>query len=214
MTTHGRSGVERAWLGSVADSVLRTSTRPVLLVRPDSEAGTEQRPFGDGAPAHILVALDGSEAAEQAIALARSYADAGTRLTLLRVVPPLAQQLSARGRDLYWAAYESPSSRRAAADYLDRVTGELSESEGDVQVAIVESTSPANAIIDFADAHDVDMIALTTTGAGGIRRLLLGSVADKVVRSARMPVLVCNARRLVNAPSKTARGQEATVAIR
>ncbi|MBR9988526.1 MAG: universal stress protein [Gemmatimonadetes bacterium] len=194
MTTHGRSGVERAWLGSVADSVIRTSTRPVLLVRP-----------GDGTPAsaadtddvgHVLITLDGSKTAEYAISMARRYATADTRFTLLRVVPPLAQQLSARGRDLYWAAYESPSSRRAADDYLQQVAGTLREAGIVVETAVVESTSPAAVITDYADEHAVDMIALTTAGAGGMKRLFLGSVADKVVRSARVPVLVCNARRI------------------
>src|SRR5690606_17862861 len=84
--------------------------------------------------------------------------------------------------------------RRAAADYLDRVAADLRGDGLTVETAVVEDTSPAPAITDYANEHDVETIAITTSGAGGIRRLLFGSVADKVVRNGEVPVLVCNVR--------------------
>jgi nucleotide-binding universal stress UspA family protein len=88
MATHGRGGLARAWLGSVADQLVRHATGPLLLMRPteaeheDGSVDTEAPPFR-----HVLAATDGSEAAsaavDQAVALARLF---DARLTLLRVV--------------------------------------------------------------------------------------------------------------------------------
>lgn len=194
MATHGRGGVQRAWLGSVADSFARIAPRPVLLLRPHGE---DFDPAVDAARGirHILVPLDGSETAEQAIPRARRLGQGfRARYTLLRVVSPLSQQYSGVGYGAYPLAYVTPMSRRAAADYLDRVAADLREDGLTVDTSVVQHTSPAAAIIDYATQNDVDAIAITTSGAGGIRRLLLGSVADKVVRNGAVPVLVCNVR--------------------
>jgi len=194
MATHGRGGVQRAWLGSVADSFARITPRPVLLLRPHGE---DFNPAVDATRGirHILVPLDGSETAEQAIRRARLLGERfGARYTLLRIISPLSQQYSGVGYDAYPLAHMIPMSRRAAADYLDRVAADLRGDGLTVETAVVEDTSPAPAITDYANEHDVETIAITTSGAGGIRRLLFGSVADKVVRNGEVPVLVCNVR--------------------
>ena len=56
------------------------------------------------------------------------------------------------------------------------------------------SARSATAIVDYAETHGADLIVLSSSGAGGVKRLLLGSVADSIVRSTDVPVLVCNAR--------------------
>src|SRR5690606_5946298 len=93
MATHGRGALRRAWLGSVADTLVREGGRPVLLVRPPDE---EARPDPD-APvtfSHLLIPLDGSDEAEQAVRPAMELGEAtGARFTLLTVIPmvmPLA----------------------------------------------------------------------------------------------------------------------------
>jgi nucleotide-binding universal stress UspA family protein len=211
MTTHGRGGMRRAWLGSVADSLTRLATRPVLLVRPE-ETTDGVAAAVEPAIAHVLVPLDGSASAEQAIPAARHLGAAfNARYTLLRVVTPLSQQLSARGRDMYWAAHESPSSRPAAMQYLEKTAAGLRDEGLMVDTVAIDSTSPGPAIIDWAGMHEVDVIAMSTAGAGGVKRLLLGSVADKIVRSAVTPVLVCNERRVPGAAEPVGAAQRNTV---
>jgi nucleotide-binding universal stress UspA family protein len=84
--------------------------------------------------------------------------------------------------------------RRAAVHYLNGVAAPLQRAGLTVDVRVVEQLSPAPAIVNFATTHAVDLVVLTTTGGGSIRRLLLGSVADHVIRKGETPVLVCNTR--------------------
>lgn len=163
MTTHGRGGIERAWIGSVADALVRSIHVPMLLVRP-----------AEGAPAaagfkvfRILIPLDGSALSEQvippAVALARLL---GAELSLIR----LAEQ---------------------ANEYLDALAGTLRSEGLQVTTASPVASSVAAGILDLAQDPGVGMIALATHGHGGLRRALLGSVADKIIRASHVPVLVC-----------------------
>jgi nucleotide-binding universal stress UspA family protein len=195
MATHGRGGVRRAWLGSVADSLIRIASRPVLLVRPDDER------FGTAAAAdrgfnHILIPLDGSETAEQAIPSALELGSLfGARYTLLRVVSPLTWQVSPHAGDPF-PVPASPLSREAVAASLEAVAARLRQPGVEVAAHLVAAPSAGPAIIDFAAEHGVDAIVIGTHGAARVRRMLLGSVTDKVVRGSSMPVLVCNTRRV------------------
>ena len=85
MTTHGRTGVSRAWLGSVADSLVRHSTFPLLVIRPLEDGKT----FPEARFRHFLVPLDGSPVGESILEPAVELGKAmGTRFTLLHVVAP------------------------------------------------------------------------------------------------------------------------------
>jgi nucleotide-binding universal stress UspA family protein len=194
MSTHGRGGVKRAWLGSVADALLRIAPRPVLLVRP-GDVTFSLAADADRGITHILIPLDGSETAEHAIPVARELGKPlGARITLLRVTSPLALQLSSDPADGYPLADPTSMGRRAAGHYLNGVAEPLRREGLTVDVRVVEQLSPAPAIVDFAKKHAVDLVVLTTTGGGSIRRVLLGSVADHVIRKGETPVLVCNTR--------------------
>ena len=194
MSTHGRGGVKRAWLGSVADALLRIAPRPVLLVRP-ADVTFSLAADADRGITHILIPLDGSETAERAIPVARELGEPlGARVTLLRVTSPLALQLSSDPADGYPLGDPTSMGRRAAVHYLNGVAAPLRRAGLDVDVRVVEQLSPAPAIVDFAKTHAVDLVVLTTTGGGSIRRVLLGSVADHVIRKGETPVLVCNTR--------------------
>ena len=192
MTTHGRSGISRAWLGSVADSFIRQSTAPVLLVRPDGrpQPGAAARP---GHARHVLIPLDGSEAAERVIGAAVKLGSlTAARYSLLRVVTPLAVVADYGPPS---AIFDDPTlsdRRREAVEYVSRLAERMSDEGYDVAGAVVIAPSAAAAITEYADAHDADLIAIGTRGLGGPRRMLLGSVADKVVRTSAQPVLVCN----------------------
>lgn len=205
MTTHGRGGISRAWLGSVADSFIRQSTAPILLIRPDARerSATAARQ----APArHILIPLDGSETAERVIGAAvKLGSPSAARYLLLRVVTPLSVVADYGPPS---AVFDDPTlsdRRREAVEYVSRLAERMSDDGFDVAGAVVIAPSAAAAITEYADAHDADLIAIGTRGLGGPRRMLLGSVADKIVRTSRRPVLVCNT---ALAATGTPRGEE------
>lgn len=192
MSTHGRGGVKRAWLGSIADALLRIAPRPVLLVRRD-DVRFSIAADADWGINHVLIPLDGSSTAEQVIPIACELAQSfGSRITLLRVTSPLTFQLSSDPADGYPLTDPTALGRRAALHYLDRTAAKLREAGFTVEAHVIEELSPAPAIVDCASTHGVDLVALTTSGAGSVRRLLLGSVADHIIRKSDTPVLACN----------------------
>jgi nucleotide-binding universal stress UspA family protein len=198
MTTHGHGGVRRAWLGSVADSLVRMAPVPVLLVRQEDEAFAAAARADRGLK-HILIPLDGTETAIEGVAHALDLAGPfAPRITLLRVVSPLSWEVSPHAYDPY-PAFASPFSRDAVHATLERTADPLREQGYQVATQVNVDTSPARNILQFATEHDVDLIALGTGGAGPLRRLLLGSVSDKVIRASEAPVLICNTRRMEQA---------------
>jgi nucleotide-binding universal stress UspA family protein len=208
MVTHGFGGVTRAWLGSVADSLIRSAPRPVLLIRPAatdfSNAAAADRGFQ-----HILVPLDGSQASAEVLPQALAFGGrCGARFTLLRVTSPLTWQGAPQPYDPATGA-PSPLSREAVLDYLDDMAAPLRAEGAEVAVRVVDAVSAANAILDYAAEHAVDAIVIGTQGAGRVRRLLLGSVTDKVVRGADVPVLVCNVRTVASPSGLHARAAAA-----
>lgn len=187
MTTHGRGPVSRFWLGSVADELVRTLPVPILLVRPE-----EGEPAPRAATGRIVVPLDGSELGEAALVPAAELAERlDAALMLVHVLEPVP--VVGDGAPVYPAAMaaEFIDARRARAEaYLDDTARPLRERGLRVEVAPVVVGSVAEVILDLAHGEDVAFVALSTHGRGGLQRLLLGSVADKVVRAAECPVLV------------------------
>ncbi len=182
MATHGHSGVSRLWLGSVADELIRKSRIPVLVSHPDLDAES-----GMPAVTHILVALDGSDLAESVLGAVSELAHAtGARITLVHVVA-LVTVLGPRILPLVQHELE-PELERAAA-YLERMARGLRDEGLDVDTKAVHGKTPALALPELADRLGADVIAMATHGYGGLKRALLGSVADKVVRSSPLPVL-------------------------
>jgi nucleotide-binding universal stress UspA family protein len=188
MTTHARGGVSRAWLGSVADGLVRRSPAPVLLLRPDGTA----EPPRDPAFANVLIPLDGAPDSEQIIDRAIEVAGVeGVCYTLLRVLAseqsPAPAMASLRG--------EPPSSRAQRATVETRLeakveglrTGRLA-----VRAETVVDDVAAQGILKHAEESGADLIAMTTRSRGGLERLLLGSVADKVLRSSNLALLLLN----------------------
>lgn len=189
MTTHGRSGVSRMWLGSVADGVVRRSGVPVLLLRPpEGEVDYDARLH----PRHVLIPLDGSELSQGVVEAAVWLgALTGARYTLLRVTVPLPLlrspgPLSEEG--LAERAMHEQEER--ARGYLEAVATDLRARGLDVETATMARAAPATAILEFAATNAVDLITIATHGRGGWTRLALGSVADKVLRGAVMPVML------------------------
>jgi nucleotide-binding universal stress UspA family protein len=191
MTTHGRGSVGRALFGSVADRVARAAPVPVLLVR----AASDGRPLGRVAAHRLVVPLDGSALAETALPAACDLA-ASLRLPihLVRVVDPaLALAPVADGRMLALTLMSEVCERvvaevmHVAEAYLETVADRLRAEQLSLTWA-VRTGSPAAAIEDALGTGDV--LVMTSHGHGGFARLMLGSVAEHLVRAAPGPVLL------------------------
>jgi nucleotide-binding universal stress UspA family protein len=210
MTTHGRSGVSRAWLGSVTDQLIRMLEVPVLVVRaPDPDAEANPMSFS-----RILVPLDGSALAETVLEPAAALAQlCQATIGLVQVVQPVF--LAAEPALPYPAAYDDELTaleRNAAEEYLRRVGHRLQNVGVDTSEAAVLGSGPtAESILELARPDQVGLVALATHGWGGLRRLMLGSVADKLVRSAAVPVLVVPPTRRARQRRSVARQKVAAV---
>lgn len=189
MTTHGRGGPHRAWVGSVVDHLLRRLTIPVLVVRARKDATSVVAP---SKPRDILVPLDGSPRAEAALAPASALAGLlDAELLLVQVVHPLSDGAMlpvpfAAGYDAEIMALE----RKETQAYLESLAEKLRQQGARARAMVVEGHHVVEALLDLAHRTRVDLVALATHGRGGVQRLLLGSVADKVIRTAETPVLV------------------------
>lgn len=181
LTTHGRGGVSRFWLGSVADELLGIANAPVLAVRP------VRRGPGIGRARRfrqLMAPLDGSDLAEEAIAPAVVTARLwNARLTLLRVITPhLAIARPAPVTRLDRA--DLSRQQQQADDYLRGVAARVRKEGVSVTTRVTAQADPARAIIRAATAGRVDLIAIASHARGGLGRLLRGSVCDKVLRGA------------------------------
>ncbi|HEU4643110.1 MAG TPA: universal stress protein [Gemmatimonadaceae bacterium] len=192
MTTHGRTGMSRAWIGSVADQLMRRSTVPVLLLRPTSKPAD---PLAGRELGSILVPLDGSPRAEEILEHAADLADMlGARITLLNVIGPVILPMHpyayiavplALDRELLRAqTVHSDAYLRSIAERLRSRHPGL-EVRKEVQVA----ENAAAGILERARSASFDLVAMTTR-AHGLSRLLVGGVADKVMRGTRLPLLL------------------------
>ncbi len=160
MATHGRTGLARFALGSVADRMVREGTAPVLLVRSQPT---------DASMRKALLMLDGSGASEGAIPIVETLAQHPLEeVKLLRVV-------------------SDPSNSGPAATYLRGVAERL-EKTGLRTEAVVEAGDPAALAHQAAD--QVDFVVLSTHGRGGFDLLRHGSVAERLVREITKPVLL------------------------
>lgn len=191
MACRGHNGLWRLGIGGTTDLVVQGTRVPVLVVR----AASEEEPSLDRPVKldEIVVALDGSDAAEAALAPAialAGIADAG--LTLLRVVEathrhepkPLFQSIVQHD-------YPSPDVQQAH-DYLDRQAEGLRGRGLAVNTAVREATTAAAGILRFAREADADVIALGTRGSGGAPRLMRGATVNRLLHDADVPLLIMN----------------------
>jgi len=197
MTTHGRGPLGRFWMGSVADELVRQLAKPVVLVRPhDAEVDLAQ----EVVLRHLLIPLDGSALAEQVIEPAVALGSpTEAYYTLVRVVkpvmsvnidyvyaPPMAegQAMLEKLKGLH------DKQVKAATEYLNQVSKPLQGRSLRVQARVITGDQPAVAILNEAASHGINLIAVATHGRRGLTRMVLGSVADKIVRGSTLPVLV------------------------
>ncbi len=188
MSTHGRNMLTRAILGSVTDRVLHTSAIPVLAITPE-----KAKQYGEGRTTltKIVVPLDGSETAEQALPYARELAE---KMSLEVIVArsvnefptytPYAAALLYNDHEPMMVGIEAD-----AAEYLKGIVKRVKASGLEARSKLLRGATAPN-IIQLARDTEENMIAITTHGRSGFRRLMLGSVTEAVVRGAGDPVLV------------------------
>jgi nucleotide-binding universal stress UspA family protein len=188
MATHGRSGINRFLLGSIAEKVLRAATSPVLLVRA-TEAGKTD---GEATLNSVIVPLDGSELAEtvlpNVVALAREL---GLEVILLRAYK-VPTNIYASPEEYYPVQYEEIRTelRDEARNYLERKVAELKRF-GIAKVSSVAAEGlGADEIMALGRKLPDNLIAMCTHGRTGVGRWVLGSVTETVVRHSGDPVLV------------------------
>lgn len=182
MATHGRGGVSRLWLGSVTDALLRRCPVPVLVTRTARKwtLTTATEPFFP----RVLVALDGSALAEAALEHAIDLLGESTgEFVLVRVEDaPIAAVSS---------TWISEATLRVHEGYLEPLAERFRTPQRTIRTRAVVDHDPARAILDLATEEHAFAIALATHGRTGVRRAVIGSVADKVIRGSSVPVLVC-----------------------
>jgi nucleotide-binding universal stress UspA family protein len=152
----------------------------------------------------IMLTLDGSELAEKAIphavAIAKQF---GARLLVVRVVPPVVQPLDVDYGMSAPYGYEKiiEAEVQGANDYLAGIVKAI-EAEGLSVETATPLGEPATAILDTANQQGVGLIVMATHGRTGFRRLVFGSVADRVLREAEIPVLLIRAQGRDQSPDK------------
>lgn len=185
MCTHGRGPMSRFWLGSVADHFLRHANTPLLLVRPHA---------GEPAPEprleRMLVALDLSEHSAAILEPAANLAAAWkAELRLFHVVEPMVGIVDGALPFPIPVDASALESRRAdAAKRLAELAEPLQARGLKVSTEVIVGVGAPQTVLEEAATYD--LVAMTTHGEGGFRRLLVGSVADKVIRGSEHPVLV------------------------
>jgi len=192
MATHGYSGIKRWTHGSVAERVLQTVGVPLLLVRVGEQDLTRgwQQPM---VCQRILVPLDGSPLAEQILPTVTAVAQAlGAELILFQV--PIVHVYGWMTGEWYFPIQGVlDTAEEDTQAYLNAVAGRLQEQGLDVLTATAIG-SVANCIVEYAEANQVDLIAMCTHGRTGLARWALGSVADRVLRAGGIPILLVRAQ--------------------
>ena len=196
MTTHGRTGFNRAWVGSVADAVMRRSHHAVLMLRPADQV-IPWKPTMVAEYDRVLVPLDGSHFAEAALAHGARLAElVGAKLELLRVVELPRPFVVPFTSPPYATAPMVPTANidslmQSATTYVNDIATEMRSAHPRLTVVtdLIVSDTPALAIVDVAEKHAADLVAMATHGRG-VSRLVVPSVADKVIRGGPDAVLL------------------------
>jgi nucleotide-binding universal stress UspA family protein len=180
--THGRSGIGRWLAGSTATNILRHSSLPMLAVGPALLGHPNPR----AAIKHIMTPLDGSAVSEAALPVTKNIASgAGARVSLVRAVPWAVQSYPYTLPDAYVPQVDDELEKAAKA-YLKRMEAETSGI--DVRAFVVRGPV-SEGLMEFVDKEAVDLVAMTTHARSGLKRIVLGSVAERIIQG-NAPVLL------------------------
>lgn len=191
MATHGRSGIKRWLLGSVAEKVLHGANDDLLLVRSAEQVGSRKVAL----PKRILVPLDGSKLAETALSCGVDLAkEMSLELVLLRVylMPGVAYLTGSHAPD--WELLDKEI-REQASKYLQERMRQLKDDGLERVSFVVLEGSAAEKIVDLAREKPGSLIVMSTHGMSGMGRWVLGSITERVARHSGEPVLIVRATR-------------------
>ena len=184
MTTHGRSGLARWVLGSVLAKLLHATHTPILIVRPPAD-NTERE---GGGITKILVPLDGSDASASVLPFAADLAKSlGARMSLFHALAEVAMLYP--GPEAIFDSNVQKEMVAGARKYLTSTAEGLSE-QGVEANSTATFGNTVDGIVWTAERENADLIVMSTHGRSGIGRVVLGSVADAVVRRTSLPVIL------------------------
>lgn len=180
MGTTGRSGLERLALGSVAERTLRESPVPVLTIPKDGGLTDDIDT--------ILVPTDGSDGATAAVETAIEFARlTGAAIHVVHVVDIRGIGLGGGQETVYNALEE------IGEEAINEVREQAKANDiRSVEASLLTGT-PAGSIVDYVEDNDIDCIVMGTHGRTGVKRVLLGSVTERVIRETEIPVLTVKA---------------------
>ena len=180
IATHGRSGIARWWLGSVADKVIKESACPCLVIGPNVETDLEHYEIG-----RVLLPLDGSENAEQAIPLAAFITDkTGATLDIVR-----AMSLTAVSYDPGMSMYSADlitSMEDSVKAYLQAIAEKLGNRKVETTMLI---GGAGEMLLEHLKEKPANLVVSTTHGRTGVKRAALGSTTDRLLHGSA-PVLI------------------------
>jgi nucleotide-binding universal stress UspA family protein len=190
MATHGRSGLDRWVLGSVTEKVLRAANNPLLLVRAAKPTASQEARLSS-----VIVPLDGSELAESVLPAVTELAKKLDLKIILFRAFNIPYSIYAGGDGYYAVNFDQliAEMKDEATAYLEKKTGELKRQGVEKVSFLVKEGLSADEIISFGRETQDNLIAMCTHGRSGVKRWVLGSVTETVVRHCGDPVLVIRA---------------------
>jgi nucleotide-binding universal stress UspA family protein len=184
IATHGRAGVVRWWLGSVADEIVKESTCPTLVIGPNVAIALEPYELE-----RVLLPLDGSEMAEQAIPLAALIARAtGAEIDVVRCMS-LTSVAYDPGMGMY-SAELIDSMEESVRAYLEGVASRI---EGAKVTTTMMTGAPSEMLLEHLRERPAGLVVTTSHGRRGVARAALGSVTDRLLHGPA-PVLIYRPR--------------------
>jgi nucleotide-binding universal stress UspA family protein len=188
MSTHGRSGISRWSMGSVAEKVVRATARPLTLIR---AKGDTPDMHAKGILKKILVPLDGSKEGEVVLPYVEEVASKlGAAISLLQVIDVGYATVAVEGYSyLLYAERQMESFKQYAQSYLSKVANRLNQ-KGVATSVIVRPGKAADEIVRYTEEFHTDLVAMATHGRSGVGRWVFGSVAEKVLYEGDTPLLL------------------------
>ncbi len=207
MSSHGETGFKRFALGSVAQYVSRHSPVPVLILHGEGSAPLSASPDSGQASHSIsaLVALDGSELAEASLEPAANVVAAlatpAQGILILSMVANKQADRTKHGSEEFMCDEAKKyligmveRLQRSEIGKLNLAIGWAIEESKDVANALIETAESGKAVESSHEFSGCDLIAIATHGRGGLKRLMSGSVTEKVLGSTRLPMLIVRPR--------------------
>ncbi len=188
MSTHGRSGILRWALGSVADKVVRGTRKPVMLIRAkNARTGIHDKKL----LRKMMVPLDGSPEGEAVIPYVAELASRlEAEVTLMQVLST-GYQVIATGDYIAYTEKQIESDKTFAQKYLAKVEAWLKKNGANSKSVIkLKNGNAAEEIIAFADEINADLVIMGTHGRSGVGRWVLGSVAERVLQNGNTPLML------------------------